>query len=101
MKTITTSQKLICGIALLGTTLLISCGTNRKVKVAELPKAKTIEILAVNDMHAAIDNFPRLALWLTVCGIYTPTYCLFRVVIIKQETRQTTNIPKREYPSLS
>ena len=78
MKTITTSQKLICGIALLGTTLLISCGTNRKVKVAELPKAKTIEILAVNDMHAAIDTSPGLPLWLTVCGIYTPTYCLFR-----------------------
>lgn len=37
-----------------------SCTTTRKVEVTPVP-VKTVEILAVNDMHGAIDNFPRLA----------------------------------------
>ena len=93
MKTITTSQKLICGIALLGTTLLISCGTNRKVKVAELPKAKTIEILAVNDMHAAIDNFPRLAFMAdSLRNIYP------NLLLISGGDNQTGNPANDQYP---
>ena len=59
MKTFSTKLKAICGLVVIGTSLLISCGTSRKV--GEQPKAKTIEILAVNDMHAAFDNFPRFA----------------------------------------
>jgi len=59
MKTITTKLKVFCGLVVLGAFLLMACSTNRKV--AELPQSKTVEILAVNDMHAAIDNFPRFA----------------------------------------
>lgn len=37
------------------------CGASKKSAAAQQPQPKTIEILAVNDMHATIDNFPRLA----------------------------------------
>lgn len=99
MKTISTTQRLICGIVLLGASLLMSCGTSRKV--AELPQTKTVEILAVNDMHAAIDNFPDLLLWLTACEPSIPIYCSFRVATTKQETPQTINILKKECPLLN
>lgn len=61
MKTISTTSKVISTIVLLGISLIIGCSTSRKVNMGEHPKAKTIEILAVNDMHATLDNFPRFA----------------------------------------
>jgi len=42
--------------------LTISCGTSRKTGYStQIPETKTLSILAVNDMHANIDQFPRLA----------------------------------------
>jgi 5'-nucleotidase len=93
MKTITTKQKAICGIVLLGTTLLMGCGTSRKVKVAELPKAKTIEILAVNDMHAAIDNFPRFAFMADSLRAIYPN-----LLLVSGGDNQTGNPANDQYP---
>ncbi|MDD2564892.1 MAG: bifunctional UDP-sugar hydrolase/5'-nucleotidase [Salinivirgaceae bacterium] len=61
LKTIVTTPKVIHIIALLGISLLMGCNTNQKGKETEQSEIKTIEILAVNDMHAALDNFPRFA----------------------------------------
>ena len=61
MKTIPTTPKIMCAIFMLVVSLLMGCSISQKIKVADLPKTRTIEILAVNDMHAAIDNFPRFA----------------------------------------
>ena len=93
MKTITTTRKVIYGIVLLGTTFLMSCGTSRKVKVAELPKAKTIEILAVNDMHAALDNFPRFAFMADSLRAIYPN-----ILIVSGGDNQTGNPANDQYP---
>lgn len=45
-------------IAVLIVAIFTGCGSSRKATIR--PETdKTVEILAVNDMHAAIDNFPR------------------------------------------
>ena len=93
MKTISITHKLICGIVLLGTTFLMSCGTRRKVKVAELPKAKTIEILAVNDMHAALDNFPRFAFMADSLRYIYPN-----LLLVSGGDNQTGNPANDQYP---
>ena len=91
MKTNLTTQKTIYGILLLGTALLMSCSTSRKV--AEQPKAKTIEILAVNDMHAAIDNFPRFAFMAdSLQNIYP------NLLLISGGDNQTGNPANDQYP---
>jgi len=41
-------------------TIIVACHPVRQVS-QPTPETKTLEILAVNDMHAAIDNFPRFA----------------------------------------
>ena len=91
MKTNSRTQKLIYGIFLLSTTLLISCGTSRKL--VEIPKAKTIEILAVNDMHAAIDNFPRFAFMVdSLRNIYP------HLLLVSGGDNQTGNPANDQYP---
>jgi len=40
--------------------IVVGCRPVREAPKA-LPETKTLEILAVNDMHAAMDNFPRFA----------------------------------------
>ena len=91
MKSNSTTQKVIYGIFLLGTSLFISCGTSRKV--AEQPKAKTIVILAVNDMHAAIDNFPRLAFMAdSLRNIYPD------MLLVSGGDNQTGNPVNDQYP---
>lgn len=55
------SITLVAAVALLFS--ITSCGGSRK-SVSSLPKVEVdrpVTILAVNDMHAAIDNFPRFA----------------------------------------
>ncbi|MDD4730113.1 MAG: metallophosphoesterase, partial [Dysgonamonadaceae bacterium] len=91
MKTNSTTQKLIYVVFLLTTSLLISCGTSRKV--AELPKAKTLEILAVNDIHAALDNFPRLAFMAdSLRNIYPD------LLLVSGGDNQTGNPVNDQYP---
>ena len=91
MRTISMTQKIFYGIFLLSTSLLISCGTSRIV--AEQPKARTIEILAVNDMHAALDNFPRLAFMAdSLRNIYPD------LLLVSAGDNQTGNPVNDQYP---
>jgi 5'-nucleotidase len=91
MKTNSTSQKLIYAIVLLGTSLLMGCGTSRKV--AEQPKVRIIEILAVNDMHAAIDNFPRFAYMVDSLRLIYPD-----LLLVSGGDNQTGNPANDQYP---
>ena len=91
MKTNPTTQKVIYGIVLLGASLLMGCTTSRKV--AEQPKAKTVEILAVNDMHAAIDNFPRFAFMVDSLRTIYP-----QLLLISGGDNQTGNPANDQYP---
>lgn len=56
--------------------LVTSCGVSRKVEKVPTP-TKTVEILAVNDMHAAIDNFPRFAYMVDSLRALYPDMLLF------------------------
>lgn len=91
MKTTSPTQKIIYSALLLSTALIIGCGTSRKV--AEQPKTKTIEILSVNDMHAAIDNFPRLAFMVdSLRNIYPD------LLLVSGGDNQTGNPVNDQYP---
>ncbi len=91
MKTISTTQKIIFGILLLSSSYLISCGTSRQL--TEQPSAKTVEILAVNDMHAALDNFPRLAFMVdSLKNIYPD------LLLVSAGDNQTGNPVNDQYP---
>ncbi len=91
MKTITTKLKLIGGVILLGSSLLMSCGPSRKV--AEPLKTRTVEILAVNDMHAAIDNFPRFAFMTDSLRAIYPN-----LLLVSGGDNQTGNPANDQYP---
>ena len=91
MKSVLSIHKFIYAVLLLGTSLIISCGTSRKV--AEIPKAKTIEILAVNDMHAALDNFPRLAFMADSLRKIYPD-----LLLVSAGDNQTGNPVNDQYP---
>ena len=91
MKITPTKLKVICGVIVLGTFLLMGCGTSRKV--AEQPKARTREILAVNDMHAAIDNFPRFAFMVDSLRAIYPD-----LVLVSGGDNQTGNPVNDPYP---
>ena len=41
--------------------LFTSCGTTTRIRTTQKPVERNVTILAVNDMHAAIDAIPRLA----------------------------------------
>lgn len=68
----TTLRKRIGRLLLLG---LIVSGCGIAPAHAQKDAARTIEILAVNDMHAAIDKFPASDLWLTVFGQFILICC--------------------------
>ena len=51
---------LILVLAVLAIGLLFACSTKKKIITSEKSEKQAI-IFAVNDMHAAIDNFPKLA----------------------------------------
>lgn len=91
MKTMTTKLKMFCGLVVLGASLLMACSTSRKV--AELPQSKTVEILAVNDMHAAIDNFPRFAFMADSLRAIYP-----HLLLVSAGDNQTGNPANDQYP---
>ncbi|MDD2550742.1 MAG: bifunctional metallophosphatase/5'-nucleotidase, partial [Bacteroidales bacterium] len=93
MKTIFTTSKVICAVFLLGASLLMGCSTNQKAKVAELSQAKTVEILAVNDMHAALDNFPRFAFMADSLRALYPN-----LLLVSGGDNQTGNPANDQYP---
>lgn len=93
MKAISTTSKALCAIALLGTLFTMGCSTSRKVNMGQQPKGKTIEILAVNDMHAALDNFPRFAFMAdSLRGIYP------HLLLVSGGDNQTGNPANDQYP---
>ncbi len=53
--------KVIQTIAVFSIAVLMGCSSGQPTKTIELAQDRRIEILAVNDMHAALDNFPRFA----------------------------------------
>ena len=92
MKTISMTQKIIYGVFLLSTTLWIGCGTSRKALVQQ-PTSKTIQILSVNDMHAALDNFPRLAFMADSLRNLYPD-----LILVSAGDNQTGNPVNDQYP---
>ena len=91
MRIISTKLKGLCGIVVLGTLLLMGCKTSSKI--AKLPKARTVEILAVNDMHAAIDNFPRFAYMVDSLRAIYPS-----LLLVSGGDNQTGNPANDQYP---
>ena len=91
MKTISPAQKIVHIVLLLCIALFIGCGTIQKM--VELPTTKTVEILAVNDMHAALDNFPRLAFMIdSLRNIYPD------LILVSGGDNQTGNPVNDQYP---
>ncbi len=93
MKTIPTTPKIMCAIFMLVVSLLMGCSISQKIKVADLPKTRTIEILAVNDMHAAIDNFPRFAFMTDSLRAIYPN-----LILVSGGDNQTGNPANDQYP---
>ena len=91
MKTILPTQKVLYGLLLLSISFVISCGTSRRVAVQ--PTTKSIEILAVNDMHAALDNFPRLAFMVDSLKEIYPD-----LLLVSAGDNQTGNPVNDQYP---
>ncbi len=79
-------------VALLLTALVISCGTTRKV-APEKEQVKELEILTVNDMHAAIDNFPKFAYLVDSLRAVYPD-----MLLVAGGDNQTGNPVNDQYP---
>ncbi|HHX35234.1 MAG TPA: bifunctional metallophosphatase/5'-nucleotidase [Gammaproteobacteria bacterium] len=71
----------------------MGCSTSQTVSVSELPQAKTLEILAVNDMHAALDNFPRFAFMVDSLRAIYPD-----LLLVSAGDNQTGNPANDQYP---
>ncbi len=93
IKKTTTTPKVLWALVLLGTALLMGCNTNQNVKVTPLPQARTVEILAVNDMHAALDNFPHFAF---IVDSLRDTYP--DLLLVSGGDNQTGNPVNDQYP---
>ena len=66
----------------------------KNLLIVESPaKAKTIEILAVNDMHAALDNFPRFAFMTDSLRTIYPN-----LLLVSGGDNQTGNPANDQYP---
>lgn len=93
MKKFSTTSKTLCAMIVLITLLTMSCSTTRTAKKGTTPKARTVEILAVNDMHAALDNFPRFAFMAdSLRGIYP------HLLLVSGGDNQTGNPANDQYP---
>lgn len=87
-----TTPKVLWALVLLGA-LLMGCNTSQYAKVTQLPQERTLEILAVNDMHAALDNFPRLAF---IVDSLRATYP--NLLLVSGGDNQTGNPVNDQYP---
>lgn len=87
------TAKAIWAIFLFGTALLMGCSTTKITNISELPKDRTIEILAVNDIHAALDNFPRFAF---IVDSLRATYP--NLLLVAAGDNQTGNPANDQYP---
>lgn len=92
-KTSMTAPRSIWAVALLCTSLLFGCSTNQNASVAEQSQTKTVEILAVNDMHAALDNFPRFAFIVDSLREAYPD-----LLLVSAGDNQTGNPANDQYP---
>ena len=87
------TPKVLWAILLLGTALLMGCSTSQSDRAGTLATARTVEILAVNDMHAAIDNFPRFAF---IVDSLRDTYP--DLLLVSAGDNQTGNPVNDQYP---
>ncbi len=79
--------------AILALLFIIACSTGRRSAQTMQPITKSIEILAVNDMHAAIDNFPRFGFIVDSLRDIYPEMLLFSA-----GDNQTGNPINDQYP---
>jgi 5'-nucleotidase / UDP-sugar diphosphatase len=79
-------------LALLGIGILYSCSTGKKV-VSVSQDEKQAVIFAVNDMHAAIDNFPKLAWIVDSLRIVYPD-----MLLVAAGDNQTGNPVNDQFP---
>lgn len=93
MKRFSIKPKVLCAIVLLGTSFLLGCSISQKRTSVNLSELKTIEILAVNDMHAALDNFPRFAFMVDSLRSVYPD-----LLLVSGGDNQTGNPANDQYP---
>lgn len=93
MKQYLATVKMMCAAVLLVTVVLAGCSTSSSLDVAGQPQAKSVTILAVNDMHAALDNFPRLA---SMVDELRETYP--DLLLVSAGDNQTGNPANDQYP---
>lgn len=80
-------------ILLLTVSVFTGCGTSKKVIQSAVSASRSIEILAVNDMYGAIDNFPRLAFIVDSLRSLYPN-----MLLALAGDNQTGNPVKDQYP---
>jgi 5'-nucleotidase/UDP-sugar diphosphatase len=78
--------------ALLAIGLLSACGSLRHPET-RIPPVRQAMIFAVNDMHAAIDNFPKLAYIVDSLKVYYPD-----MLLVAAGDNQTGNPVNDQYP---
>ena len=93
MKTILAKLKAIFGVVVLSTYFLMGCSSSQKAVVQQQLQSKTLEIVAVNDMHAALDNFPRFAFIVDSLRMIYPN-----LLLVSGGDNQTGNPVNDQYP---
>lgn len=73
--------------------LLTACGTAKKSTASQPEPEKTVTILAVNDIHAAIDNFPRFGFMVDCLRALHPD-----LLLLASGDNQTGNPINDQYP---
>lgn len=85
--------KSLWALVLLGSAVLMGCSTYQDDRVGTLKADRTVEILAVNDMHAALDNFPRFAFLVDSLRNTYPN-----LLLVSAGDNQTGNPVNDQYP---
>ncbi|MFA5518324.1 MAG: metallophosphoesterase, partial [Spirochaetota bacterium] len=80
-------------IIFIAVVLLTSCATTKKSTDLRPQQARTVTILAVNDMHAAIDNFPRFGYMVDSLRAIYPD-----LLLVSAGDSQTGNPINDQYP---
>ncbi len=80
-------------IIFIAVVLLTSCATTKKSTDLRPQEARTVTILAVNDMHAAIDNFPRFGYMVDSLRAIYPD-----LLLVSAGDSQTGNPINDQYP---
>lgn len=87
------TAKIVWIAVLFSSVLLTGCSTKQRINVTEQAQIKTVTILAVNDMHAALDNFPRFAFMVDSLRESYPD-----LLLVAAGDNQTGNPANDQYP---